>query len=63
MMLLNILRWRLLLGIPRILGGRSAIPLIGTRQAVGLLILRMLVGSHVGSWLLGWWWEGRAHLN
>lgn len=60
--LLGILRWRRLLAV-WILGRRPTIPFIGAREAVGLLVLRMLVGSHVGSRLLERRREGRAHLG
>lgn len=56
MVLLDILRWRRRLLAVWVCWWRSACPLVGAGQAVGrllllLLILRML--SHVGSRLLG----------
>jgi hypothetical protein len=62
---LDILRWRRALLLIWMLGRRPALPLVGAGQAVGLLVLRMLrmlVGSHVGSRLVGRRWERRAHL-
>jgi hypothetical protein len=62
-MLLDILRRRGRLPAIWILRRRAPIPLVGPRKTVGLLVLRMLVGSHVGAWLLRWWrWEGGAHM-
>jgi hypothetical protein len=62
-MLLDILRRRGRLTAIWILGRRAPIPLVGPRETVGLLVLRMLVGSHVGARLLRWWrWEGGSHL-
>lgn len=63
MMLLHILRWGRLPTV-WVWWRRPSIPLIGARKTVRLLILRMLVGSHVGSGFLWmwWWWEGVAHL-
>lgn len=63
--LLDILRLGSLLAI-RILRWRPTIPLVGARKTVGLLVLRMLVGSHVRTRLLGGRRrrrESRAHLG
>lgn len=63
MVRLDILRLRLLLAV-WILRWRPAIPLVGARKTVGLLVLRMLVGSHVWTRLLGRRrWKSRAHLG
>lgn len=63
MVLLNILRrWRLL--AIWILRRRCARPLVGARQTVLLLVLRVLVGSHVRARLLrGRRREGGVHMR
>jgi hypothetical protein len=63
-MLLHILRWGRLPTV-RVWWRRPPVPLVGARKTVRLLVLRMLVGSHVGSgllWMWWWWREGVAHL-
>lgn len=64
MVLLDILgrRWWLLAIVWR---RRSARPLVGAWQAVGLLVLVLGMLSHVGTGLLGWWrrWERGVHLG
>ena len=63
-MLLDVLRrWRRLLAV-WIWRRRSAGPLIGAWQAVGLLVLVLRMLGHVGPGLLGRWrWERGAHLH
>ena len=64
MVLLDILRGRRLLLAVWVLRRRTPIPFVGPRKSVGLLVLRMLVGSHVRSRLLGRRrWKGGAHLR
>ena len=62
-MLLDILRWRrrALLAV-RILRRRGARPLVGARKTVLLLVLRVLVGGHVRTRLLGRGRRERVHL-